>query len=200
MSIRDYDMALNVVRIWLQSGDFELCYTSQLITTYELDASFFDVLVKLKAIEAHYDQPNIFKSGAALSKISAKNIIDAIQNDSPKTFTMEEQLKQWLAEIIKPIVLEAVREVMEGMEQVPLKPQHVVYMPPKEIEPKPVIRPKSEYMDKKQAAEFLGISVATLSTYNKRIPRTKNGNKTYYHYSDLSAYKNSTKSRHKTNQ
>jgi excisionase family DNA binding protein len=182
MNLRDYGMALNVVRIWLKSSDFAHCYTKQLIATYELEESFFTALIGLNAIEAHYSQPDVFKAGSGLSKVSAESIISAICKHSPKTSSsMEELLRQLLTEIIRPIVYDAVRDAIAGKS--PVQATDL---------PKEAPLPEG-YFGKKQAAEYLGISESTLNVYAStgKIPAIKIRGKNYFEEPVLITYKNS---------
>jgi len=194
MFVRDYEMALNVVRIWLKSDDFVLCYVRQLISTYELDPSFFDALVNLNAVEAHYNQPEVFKKGAALKTLSAKDIISAIQTNLLKSkLPMEEQIKQWLIDLFKPVIFEA---VCEAMKNVKTETKHTMDLPTQkpELFP-PVVADDTGYLDKKQAAQFLGIGEGALLSYVYlgKIPSKKMGNRLHFLKSDLIAYKASLK-------
>lgn len=84
-------------------------------------------------------------------------------------------LNTLLIQIIKPVIYEAVQDVLEHLMSAPIQNQEI----------------PDAFLDIDQAAKFLNISKQTLYQYGDKIPRTKKFGKIYYRKTELTSYINS---------
>lgn len=76
MYIREsYRHALEVLRIWLQGGEFTLIEGRLLRVVYELQEDFFEELIRLEASEAS-DEPNVYRRLDGFDLISANDFFN----------------------------------------------------------------------------------------------------------------------------